>query len=209
MLPPVLVVLVVGALVALELGLRRADCYAWTSLTWPAGWRKVRPARRKPSPYREGARARWLLVVEPGVPPAISIFLPPVLGVTLLWSLATALALGDLPDVARGTRSSTFVIASLSLCLIRAVAAGATLLAACERRSALFFLASVLGLALEVALACFALPCSDIRSDDVHVALAGGAAQAALTLGFAFSVWRRRGLYASAREPGSARSQRA
>src|SRR5262249_3746262 len=157
-------------------------------------WRKVPPERRKPSPYRERARGEWVLVVGAGLPRAISVFLPPMLAITLLWTLATVLALGDLLDVVRGTRTLAFVLASLSLCLIRALAAGATLLAACEGWRRLFFLASGLALGLDTALARFALPCSDIRADDVRIALAGGAAQAALALVFAFSVWRRRGL---------------
>ena len=90
------------------------------------------------------------------------------------------------------------MLASLSLCVIRALAAGTSLFAASERRGSLFFMASGLGLGLDVALACFRLPCSDHWADDVHMALASGAAQAALTLGFAVSVWRRRGLVASA-----------
>jgi hypothetical protein len=35
------------------------------------------------------------------------------------------------------------------------------------------------------------------------MALVGGAAQAALTIGFAFSLWRRRGLVASTQPPPS------
>ena len=143
MLPPLLFVFVVGVLVALDAGLRHAGFYA--SLAWPAGWREVPPDRRKPAPYREAPRSGWVLVVEPGVPRAVSIVFPPVLGVALLWSFATVLALEDLPDVLRGARSLAFVLASLSLCVIRALAAGTSLFAASERRGSLFFVASGLG----------------------------------------------------------------
>ena len=196
---PLLVVLI--ALVVLDAALRRVGCYAATSSTWPAGWREVPPRRSERSPYREGAQSEWVLVVKAGIPRAISVFLPPVLGITLIWALASALALGDLADAARGTRPLALVLASLALCLVRVLGCGTTLLAALRGSRRLFFLACGLGLGLDAALARFALPCSDIRADDIRVALAGGAAQAALMLAFAFSVWRRRGLVAPAYPP--------
>jgi hypothetical protein len=193
-----LVIPALGALVALDSGLRWVGYYTSTGATWPAGWRRVPPDRRQPSPYREGSRGEWVLVVEAGVPRAVSVFLPLVFGITLLWTLATALALGDLADVVRGTRPLAFVLASLSLCAIRALTGGAALFAASEGWTSLFFLASGLGVGHDAALALFALPCSDIRADDIRMALASGAAQVVLMLGFALSMWRRRHLVASA-----------
>jgi hypothetical protein len=190
---------VLVALAVLDAGARRLGGYASTAVGWPAGWRAVPVGRRKGLPYREDAGRAWVLVARPGIPRAMSLFLPPAFGVVLLWCLATVLALGDFKDVAQGTRSLPFALASLSLCLIRAAAGGATLLGAWERRGALFFLAGGLALGLDTALACVELPCSDVRTDDVRMALAGGAVQAALILGFAVSLWRRRGLVASAR----------
>ena len=194
MLLPLLILAVVGLLAMLDAGLRRLGLYTSTLFTWPAGGRAISPRRGHSSPYREDAGGHWILVVEAGIPRAVSTVLPPVLGLALLWSLCTVLALGDFKDVVRGTRSLSFVLASLSLCVVRALAGYATLLAAHDRRRGLFFLASGLALGLDIALACMPLPCSDNRSGDVHVALAGGAAQAALALGFAVALWRRRSL---------------
>lgn len=197
---PLLILAVLGALVALDAGIRRVDGYASSVFHWPAGWRALPPAGGPSSPYRHRAGGAWALVVDAGIPRATSIFLPAVLAIVLLWSLATVLALGDLLDVVRGTRSLGFVLASLSLCVIRALDGGAALLAAYERRSGAFFLASGLALGIDVALVELPLPCSDHRIDDVHMALAGGAAQAALVIGYAVSWWERRGLVGSGPE---------
>jgi hypothetical protein len=199
--PLVVVVLVVLVLAMLDGGVRRAGGYAASVDRWPAGWRALRAGVRDRSPYRAGAGRVWVLVAPPGIPRATSMFLPAALGITLLWGLATVLALGDLKDVVQGTRSLPFVLASLALCFVRAAAGGAALLGAWERSAGVFFVAAAVALGLDVALACARLPCSDIRADDVHMALAGGGVQAALALGFAMSLWRRRGLLASAR-PG-------
>ena len=183
-----------GALAALDAGLRRTDVYASTVFDWPAGWRAVPPEPGPASPYRQGAGGAWTLGVGAGIPRATSVFLAPVLGVALLWSLASMLALGDLRDVFHGTRSLPFVLASLSLCVLRALSGWATLGAAYGRRTGAFFVASAVVLGIDAALACAPLPCSDHRGDDVRMALAGCTAQMALAVGLAVSLWRRRGL---------------
>lgn len=194
---PLPILAVLATLIALDAGIRRAGMYASSVFHWPAGWRAIPPGAAPSSPYRHHEEGAWALVADAGIPRVTSVFLPAVLGIVLLWGLGTMLALGDLADVVRGTRSLPFVLASLTLCVVRALDAGATLLAAYERRSGAFFLASALALGIDVALAELPLPCSDNRSDDVHMALAGAAAQAALALGYAVSVWRRRGLVGS------------
>jgi hypothetical protein len=198
---PTLLIVVAALIAAAEAGMRALDAYASTQETWLPGWRAVRVGRRERSPYREGTSRTWVLAAKPGIPYATSIFLPPAFGILLLWGLATVLAVGDLVEVVRGARALPFVLASLSLCAIRAITVGAALLAAWDRRPRLFFLAAAIALAHDVALARYPLPCSDIRADDIRMALASGAAQAALTLGFAVSLLRRRGLVASARPP--------
>jgi hypothetical protein len=196
-LPPFLIAASLLALVMLDALLRDWGCYTWPAASWPAAWRKVSQDRGKPSPYREGIRNEWVEVVKAGIPRAVSVFLPPVLGMTLVWALGSVLALGDLADVVRGRRSLAFVLASLALCVLRALTAGISLLAAYEGRKRAFFAASALALGHDAALALYPIPCSDIRADDVHIALAGLVAQGALTLVFAFSVWRRHGLVPS------------
>jgi hypothetical protein len=197
-LPPLLIALALGALVALDAGLRRAGCYEATAPAWPARWREVPPDRRRPSPYREGPPGGWVLIVPAGIPRAVSVLLAPVLGITLMWAIAMVLGLGDFADVVHGKRPLVLVLASIALAVVRTLSGGATLIAACDGNGRHLFLASALALGLDAALARFALPCSDVRADDVRVALAGGAAQAALALAFAFAAWRRRGLVASA-----------
>jgi hypothetical protein len=182
------------ALVALDAGLRRGGLYDSTIFDWPRGYRDASPARFEPSPYREGQGQPWAVVLDPGIPRATSILLPPVVGITLLWALASFLAFGDLLQVARGSRPAGFAFASLGLCLVHLMTSGAALLAAWGKRPGAFYLASALALVLDGTLAALPIPCSDIRADDVHMGLAGLAAHGLLTLGFTLSIWWRRGL---------------
>jgi hypothetical protein len=197
---PLVLLLFGGALImALDAGIRGSGFYRDTAGTWPAGWRAV-VAGPRATPYREGERQEWVRVVTPGIPPLISIFLLPLLGLLFFWILANGLALLDLGDVVHGARSLPFVLSSLLLCLARAVAAGASLIGACARMRRLFFLASAAAIGLDLLLASVAIPCSDHRTDDVRMALAGLAVQVPLVLGFAWSLWRRRGLVDTARK---------
>jgi hypothetical protein len=192
--PTLLLAALAVGLVALDAGLRRLGCYASTSQAWPAGWRALPPERGGPSPYRQAGTEGWAIAVEAGIPPAVSVFLAPVVVLSLLWMFGIVAGTLDLADVVRGTRSFGFWLSSLSLCVTRAIAGGATVSAAIERSRRDFFVASAVALALDTALVLFPLPCTDHRNEDVGVALANVAAQAALLLGFAISVWRRRGL---------------
>jgi hypothetical protein len=192
--PTLLLAALAVALVALDAGLRRLGCYASTSQAWPAGWRALPPERGGPSPYRHAGKEGWAIAVDAGIPPAVSVFLPPVLVLFLLWMFGVVAGTLDLADVVRGTRSFGFWLSSMLLCVTRAIAGGATLSAAIERSRRDFFVASAVALALDTALVLFPLPCTDHRYEDVGVALANAAAQSALLLGFTISVWRRRGL---------------
>jgi hypothetical protein len=187
----ILVVLVgLGALAAVDAAIRRAGGYL--SARWRAGWRAL-PEADVGSPYRGGGRA-WVLVARSGVPRATSVVALPVLGMALFWCFCSVLAMRDLLDVMRGTRSLPFVLASLTLCVARALTAFASAETALGRRTGAFFLTSALALGHDIALATLPVPCSDSRVEDVCFALAGVTVQTALLFGYVASLWMRRGL---------------
>jgi hypothetical protein len=129
------------------------------------------------------------------VPRSTSIVALPVLAMGLLWCCCSLLAATDLLELVWGTsRSLSFMLTSLTLCVARAGTAFASAEGALGRRTRLFFVSSALALGHDVALAALPLPCSDSRADDVCFALAGAAVQTALLLGYVASLWMRRGL---------------
>lgn len=193
--------LVVLALVLLfDTLARRFGAYGAAEVDWPAGWRAQQlPPVDPASPYRAVDRVAWRAVTAAGIPRAVSVPLWVVLGLSLAWSLCAALALGDLADVLRGTRSlgralASLALASLALCVARASVGWVVLGAALAQDRARFARGSALALALDAALYALPLPCSDKRADDVVVAAWGIAGHLALAIGFAASAWQRRGL---------------
>ena len=191
---PVLVVAAPLALLVLDAIARRLGVYASTTGSWPAGFREASLPLHDTSPYREHHGRQLVAVVNAGIPRLTSIFLLPVLGVALAWSLAVPLAVADLRAAFQGRRALALVLASLVLCAVRASSGVATLMGALGRSPRLLVCAGSLALGLDVALALYPLPCSDVRAHDVAIATFGAAAQAALMVGFAISSWMRRGL---------------
>jgi hypothetical protein len=188
----ILVFVGMGALAALDAGIRQAGGYL--SSRWCAGWRAL-PDRDVGSPYRQRGPRTWVLAIRSGVPRSTSIVALPVLAMGLLWCCCALLAARDLLDIVwGGPRPLSFTVASLTLCMARAGMAFATAETALGRRTRLFFLTSALALGHDLALATVPLPCSDSRADDVCFALAGAGVQTALLLGFVVSLWMRRGL---------------
>jgi hypothetical protein len=188
----ILVLVGMGALAALDAGIRQAGGYL--SSQWRAGWRAL-PDRDVGSPYRQGAPRRWVLAVRSGVPRSTSVAALPVLAMGLLWCCCSLLAMRDILSIACDSpRSLAFMLTSLTLCVARAGTAFASAETALGRRTRLFFLTSALALGHDLALATLALPCSDSRADDVCFALADATVQTALLLGFVLSLWMRRGL---------------
>ncbi|MFO0628192.1 MAG: hypothetical protein U0325_21645 [Polyangiales bacterium] len=176
---------------------RRGGVYASTEHAWPAGWRAVPVAMQGPDgPYRAAEPVRWERVVSAGVPRATSLGVMPGVGVALMWTFASALALGDAGEVARGVRPGGPALASFLLCVTRAGVAWTVLAAAFARRPAHFAAWVSLALGLDLLLYTTPIPCSDHRSDDVGMARFGLVAGLLLAAGFAWSLARRRGLVA-------------
>jgi len=192
---PVPMLLLAALVLAVDAGARRLGAYDRTDASWPAGWRAVPLDAQGPDgPYR--ANERWERVVAAGIPRATSLFVTPVLGLTLLWSFATVLALGDALEVMRGARALGPALASFFLCVTRAGIGFAVLGAAVGRATAHFAAWSAVALGLDLLLFTVPIPCSDHRSDDVSMAAFGLAAGLLLAGGFAWSVLRRKGLVA-------------
>lgn len=191
------VMILLGALtVAVDAGARRAGLYADTEAYWPAGWRAVQREARPETPYRAAEAVRWERVVVAGIPRATSLFVAPAVLVTLMWSLAAVLALGDTPAVLRGARPLGTALGSLALCVTRAAAGAATVSAAVGRAPLPFTLWAAAAMALDLLLYTVPIPCSDHRSDDVAMAAFGATVGTLLACGFAWSALRRRGLVA-------------
>ena len=188
--------ILLGALtLAVDAGARRLGVYAETVTRWPAGWRAVPLEARGPDgPYREAER--WEQVVAAGIPRATSLFVAPVVVVALMWTLAIALALGDVLEVMRGARPLGTAVASLFLCVTRAGVGVAVLGAAVGRMTAHFAAWSAVALGFDLLLYAVPIPCSDHRSDDVAMATFGLTAGLLLAGGFSWSVLRRRGFVA-------------
>lgn len=187
------VVVGIAALLALDGGARALGLHGAMVSAWPAAWRAKTRTAREGSPYRADVERTWTLVAREGIPRATSLFLAPVFAVCLLWSLATVLALADLKDVVAGTRSLAFVLASLGLCAVNAVASLVVFFASIGRWTRGVFLGGLVALGLDASLYLHSVPCSDHRADDVWMAVASGVAIGALLLGYAVSVLRRRG----------------
>lgn len=186
---------IAAVLLLVDTAARRLGVYGDAQHDWPTGWRAERFAPADPeSPYRVVDRVAWRPVIAAGIPRAVSIPLLLVLGLSLAWSLCSVLALGDLADVVRGTRTLGRVLASLGLCIARASTGWVVLGAALTQRRARFAVAIAVALTLDAALYALPLPCSDVRADDVNVARWGLVADVSLALGFALSAWARRGL---------------
>jgi hypothetical protein len=180
---------------AVDAGARALGAYASIAAAWPAGWRAAPlPPAGDTTPYRTVDRVAWRQVVAAGVPRAVSIPLVAVVGVAIAWTFCAALSLTDLPDVFRGTRSLGRVLASFALCVLRAGAGWFVVCSAADRDDGHLARGAAAVLCLDGALVALPLPCSDVRADDVRVALGGLTAQLALAAGYAYSALRRRGL---------------
>ncbi len=183
------------ALAAIDALLRHVGVYESVGDAWPAGWRPRRVARVDGDlPYRATGHVEWELAVARGIPRAVSFFLPPAVLLAAGWSLAILLALGDLPGALSGRRALGHALASLALCVARAACGWGTVAAVAERSARWFALACGGALALDALLFALPIPCSDVRGDDVRAALERLLAHAPLACGFAWSLWRRRGL---------------
>lgn len=192
-IPPLPVAaVVVGLVVVVDLVARRAGAYDGTEAEWP----ELRRVRRAPvdadRPYRAAAPAESRAVIAGGVPAAVSV--PTLLAGLLaaLWSLAFALGFGDLPSAFAGRRALLSVLASIAWCGLRAAGGWALVGAASFQQRRAFAVAAGVVAAMDAALACLPVPCSDVRADDVSVAKAGLAVTVGLALGFGLAVWRRR-----------------
>lgn len=182
-----------GVLLAADALARRVGLYATTSRCWPAAWRPRRGAPIEGTPYRQARGAEWEPRVGAGIPRSVSVFVLPSGLLAAFWSLATALALSDIPAVLSGTRRLSAVLASLALCVASALLGWTSLDATLERHDRLFAPAIALALGLDAALVALPLPCSDVRADDVRMAYAGLITHAPLALAYAWHHWRRRG----------------
>lgn len=187
----------VAALVALGLDAfaRRTGMYQPTAETWPALWRgRAQTRDEADGPYRAVDHVAWELVRAAGVPRCVSATSLPVFALALLWSLATILALGDVISATHRGHTLSFALSSLALCVTRAALAWSCFGAALERWRRTMVLCSLVALALDVALALVALPCSDHRADDVRMAQHGAVAQGAALVAFLWATRRRAGV---------------
>jgi hypothetical protein len=137
-------------------------------------------------------------VVPAGIPRAASLLLLPAALLAALWSICIVLAIGDLPAAFGGNRPFGPALSSLALCVARAAGGWSSVGAVLGRQGRAYAAAAALTLGLDATLACVAIPCSDTRANDVTTALTGLLVHAPLTLGFAWSLWRRRGVVAAA-----------
>ena len=196
-IPPLPVSLIVaGVFAGLDWLARRGNAYAGTEVDWPEAVRVRRGAVDGERPYRAAAPEDALPAVPAGVPASVSA--PALLfgGLTFLWSLAVVLNFGDLFKALDGRRALGFTLTSLAWCAVRAAAGWAAVGFASFRAPRGFAVAAGVVAAMDATLALLPVPCSDVRADDVSMAKAGLAVTAALALGFAVALWRRRGTVA-------------
>jgi hypothetical protein len=144
------------------------------------------------------------VVVPAGIPRGVSLFLLPSLGVALLWIAAACFVLSWLGAAPRSAEELIFPLSLVLFCALRALVGVLTVLAACQRWPWFFLLGSVGAIGIDGALVggvvgngparvcCFS-PDFYPQVED-YAALLSLATQGALGLGFAWSVWRRRGL---------------
>lgn len=176
---------------AVDRAMRAGGIYLGLDAAWPARV-FLRRAGGADAPYR--AAAPTARVTSPaGVPVAVSVMLAPTALLSLAWTLCAMLAVGDLPAAFAGHRALGFALASLGWCVARAAVGWTSMGAAASNHRGAFAVLGVAALALDVTMATVAVPCSDVRADDVRVAHVGLVVQGLLAAGFAWSQWRRRG----------------
>lgn len=165
--------------------LRRMDIFGGTKLTWPARWRAERAETVGDGPFRAVDVVQWHRTRDAGIPWIASFAQLPGFGLSLMWSLAVVLSLGDLSAASRGEREWALVLSSTALCVLRALLAWATLGAVLERSARYVWGAGAVAFALDAALRLWPLPCSDKRADDILMATLGLATTALMVVTFA------------------------
>jgi hypothetical protein len=181
---------------ALDACVREVGLHAASERSWPEGWRAVVTRGRPDSPYREGEQVEWARVVPAGIPRAVSVCLIPLVVLWHVWGVGGALDLLDLLLGAPASRGE-LAVPIWPLSLLHLLVVGGAMVAAYRRQRGLFLLSWAVGIGIDAVPACGALLSSGHPSYDLHLAHASLAAQGALGLGFAWSLWRRRGLVAA------------
>ena len=186
-----------GLVVGSDAVLRGIGLYEAVLDDWPAAFRERRVvASDSALPFRAADAVAYEPVVGAGIPRSVTLPIAPAVLLTVMWVVCLFLALSELGRFLLQGRPAAHTVASLALVVVHAAAGVVTVGSVATRATRAFALSCGVVLALDAALAAFPLPCSDHRSDDVHIALAGLAVHVPLALAFAWNAWRRRGLVA-------------
>lgn len=191
---PLVWLILVAVVVGCDAIARWSDVYASTADGWRARWRLRRvQTTDADAPYRRAEYGDWEKVVDAGVPRLASCALLTVLALTILWMIAVFLSFGDLMGVVRGHRALGRTLAVIVLCVLRGGLGWAVLGAGYHRNVRTMVWASLGAIALDATLSQVALPCSDIRADDVRMGYWGASIHTLALLAFSWSARARGG----------------
>lgn len=191
---PIVWLLLVALIVGCDALARWADAYSATVYAWRARWRLRRVQQSDAdAPYRSATHGDWEEVSPSGIPRVVSCALLPVVGLTLAWTIAVFLSFGDLLGVIAGHRTFARTLAVIVFCVVRGGLGWAMLGAGYARNVRPMVLCGLAALTLDAALSQFAIPCSDVRADDVRMGHWGAAIDALALIAFASKALRPRG----------------
>ncbi len=145
------------------------------------------------APYRSAVHGDWEEAVSAGIPRAVSSALLPVVALTLLWTIAVFLSFGDLLGVIAGRRAFARTLAVIVFCAVRGGLGWAVLGAGYARNVRTMVLCSLAAFTLDATLSQVAIPCSDVRADDVRMGYWGASIHALALLSFAWKALLPRG----------------